>query len=78
MYVTLNDATHTVQVSMAGQSYTEDSLSDGPLLWWRTKGADRVIIVNRLNRADGTITIINSAQRGMIAKGNCIRTRLKF
>lgn len=79
MIVTLDDRSHTVQVTMARQTYTEDVFDDGPLAWWQVKSRDGTIIRSRFNRADGTIMITNSMGLGrpMMVKGICSRVRVR-
>lgn len=74
MFVTLNDDTKTVQVTMAGQTYLEDIISDGPLTFWQV-GQGASAIRSRLNRADGTLIIANS---GQIVEGNCAVAKSRF
>lgn len=82
MYVTLNDGSSTVQVTMAGQTYIEDTVSDGAILWWQVKGRDGIIIRSRLNRVDGSIIVTNEhpsddTKRALL-KGMCQVARNKF
>lgn len=75
MIVTLNNASNTVQVSMAGQTYLEDTVADGPVVWWQVKSRDGTIIRSRLNRADGTLIITSENSRtkasGQMVEGRC-------
>jgi len=75
MFVTLNDDARTVQVTMDGRSYMEDTVADGPLTFWQVRGTDGVTIRSRLNRADGTLTI---ASGGQLVKGTCQRAPRRF
>jgi len=80
MFITIDDGSHTVQVTMAGQSYLEDTFEDGPLVWWQVKSRDKTVIRSRLNRADGTLIITNEFGPGgqNMVKGECVVAPRKF
>lgn len=75
VFITLNERSHTVQVTMAGQTYIEDTLIDGPIVWWQVKSRDGTIIRSRLNRADKTLVItqenLRTGSSGQMVEGFC-------
>ena len=82
MFVTLGDGSRTVQVTMAGQTYLEDTVSDGSIVWWQVKNQDGTIIRSRLNRADGSLIItnenLNDDSKRYTLKGFCSPAKNKF
>lgn len=68
MYLTLDNRAHTVQVSMAGQSYSQTTLEDGGFVYWHFTGSHGRAVVTRLNPADGSLIIDDDEQ---VVSGSC-------
>ena len=82
MFVTLSTNSDSVQVTMAGQTYMEDTFADGSLIWWQVKSRDGTLIRYRLNRVDGSLMITNehvsNGSKSNIVRGFCVKAKNKF
>ena len=82
IHITFNDSTDIVNVTMAGQTYSENTLGgdDRHIIWWEvTSNKGNVRIIHKLNRFDGILTIINKPDPdGKILHANCKRASRKF